>query len=195
VYQLSSTPTDGNRDDDRFYSFYRPKRLSAEQILDALGQVTGQMEKFEGLPDGFKAQQLPDTRVPSKFLDMFGRPLRRVASCECERVAEPNLGQALELLNSSMLDQRVTADGSLVNRLLSQAMDDRTVLDEIYLGAVGRMPTMMEAEALLAAMEPPSASSDAGGDIDLQARAASRREFFEDVLWALLNSKEFLFNH
>ena len=98
VYQLSSVPGEENRADTRFYSRYLPRRMTAEQILDAISQVTGVPEKFPGLPPVFRAQQLPDTRVASAFLDAFGRPLRRVASCDCERVQEPSLGQALELM-------------------------------------------------------------------------------------------------
>lgn len=188
TYQLSSEPTSQNRSDTRFGSYYLPRRLSAEQLLDALGQVTGQVEKFPGLPPGVRSQQLPDSKIESKFLDMFGRPLRRIASCECERVQDPNLGQALELMNSAALHERVTADNSLVNQLLQAGAADATLIEQIYLRSLGRLPTGAEVEAI-------TAEWAAVQDARAGAGPSLRREFFEDLLWAVLNSKEFLFNH
>lgn len=189
AYQLNAAPTPANRADGRFYSHYLPRQLSAEQLLDALGMITGEHEKFPGLPARYTALRLPDTRVESKFLDLFGRPLRRIASCECERVSEPNVGQALEMLNSEIVFARVTANGGLVDRLISEGATDTNLLDDIYLRALGRLPAPDEAQAILSQIPPPGTATQ-----DM-AVPQLRREFFEDVLWAVVNSKEFLFNH
>lgn len=187
VYQLHSAGSPA--EDRRFYSRYYPRRLTAEQIVDAFGQVTGVREPFAGLPPETRAIQLPDTKVPSPFLDMFGRPLRRLASCECERVQEPNLGQALELLNGPFLHSRVVHDDGLVHRLLRAGADDATMLEEMYLRCLSRAPRDEERRALLAE------GQAAWGQADAATRDTLRREFYEDVLWALLTSREFLFNH
>ena len=128
-----------------------------------------------------RAQQLPDTKVASAFLDAFGRPLRRSASCECERIQDPNLGQALELLNGNELHERVVSDAGLVNRLIQEQLDDRTMLETLYLSALNRLPGTREVAAVLAGVP--------------ENDAALRRQYFEDLLWALFNGKEFLFNH
>ncbi len=189
TYQLASTPTPDNRADTRFYSHYLPKRMAAEQLLDAIGRVTGIRERLPGLPVGFRAQQLPDTKVASAFLDQFGRPLRRVASCECERIQEPNLKQALELMHSPVLVDRVTADEGFVARRIEAGATDAGMVEEMYLRVVGRPPTKDETTAIVKEWTAVAATSDAKG------RARLRRAFHEDLLWALLNSKEFLFNH
>ena len=181
TYQLSAVPTAGNRLDTMFYSRYYPRRMTAEQILDAICQVSGIAEEFPGQPAGTRAQQLPDTKVASAFLDAFGRPLRRSASCECERIQDPNLGQALELLNGNELHERVVSDAGLVNRLIQQQLDDRTMLETLYLSALNRLPGTREVAAVLAGVP--------------ENDAALRRQYFEDLLWALFNGKEFLFNH
>ena len=181
TYQLSAVPTVDNRLDTMFYSRYYPRRMTAEQILDAICQVSGIAEEFPGQPAGTRAQQLPDTKVASAFLDAFGRPLRRSASCECERIQDPNLGQALELLNGTELHERVISDAGLVNRLIQQQLDDRTMLETLYLSALNRLPGTREIEAVLAGVP----AND----------ATLRRHYFEDLLWALFNGKEFLFNH
>ena len=181
TYQLSATPTTENRRDTMFYSRYYPRRMTAEQILDAICQVSGISEAFDGQPAGTRAQQLPDTKVASAFLDAFGRPLRRSASCECERIQDPNLGQALELLNGTELHDRVVSDEGLVNRLIQQSVDDRALVEAMYLGSLSRLPGTREVDAILA-----------GAPAD---DAKLRRQYYEDLLWALLNGKEFLFNH
>jgi len=186
AYQLSSAPTDDNRTERRFYTHYYPRRLTAEQLWDALGQVTGRREKLPGMPGGFRAQQLPDTLVASSFLDTFGRPLRRVASCECERIQEPNLGQALELMHSPLVNERVAADDGLVKRLVTEGTQTPAAVEQLYLRCLGRTPSERELAAVLEQLQAPAAPAN---DLD------ARRAVLEDLLWALVNSKAFLFNH
>ena len=113
AYQRSSEPNETNAGDDRFYSRFIVRRLPAEVILDAISQVTGVPEKFAGYPLGTRALQLPDTRVPSYFLDIFGRPERKVTSA-AERMQDPTLTQALHVINGDTLQTKLTdADGTI----------------------------------------------------------------------------------
>src|SRR5262249_47803180 len=107
AYQRAAEPAAGNERDSKFYSHYLFKRLTAEQLEDALASATGVAEKFPGFPAGMRAAQLPDSGVPSYFLDLFGRPARNIA-CECERNDDPNLGQVLHLMNNKGINERLS---------------------------------------------------------------------------------------
>src|SRR5262249_49509125 len=137
--------------DDRYYSRYLVKRLTAEELLDALCQVTGQPETFPNMPTGLRALQLPDTHVKSEFMDSFGRPARQI-TCECERSQEPSMAQALVFINSELLNKKVTADGGLADRLLKEKKVDTEVLDTLYWTALGRAPYPKEKAASLIAL-------------------------------------------
>jgi hypothetical protein len=197
TYQLASEANARNRQDDRYYSRYLVKRLTAEQLLDALSQVTGQPEAFPGMPTGYRALQLPDTHVKSDFLDSFGRPARQI-TCECERSQEPSMAQALLFINSDTVNRKVTADGGLVDRLIKAGKSDADILDTLYWTTLGRAPAPGERAAGFAALRQylaaPAAPANTGSPnkVDFSAR---RRHAFEDMLWVLVNSKEFLFNH
>ena len=228
-YQLSSASVPGNATDDRYFSHFLVRRMTAEQLLDALDQVTGTPEDFPGMPPGYRAVQLPDTHVKSEFMDLLGRPAR-VITCECERSQEPNMAQALLFINGDLVNHKVAADGGLVDRLVKSKMGDRTILDELYWSALGRPPSLAECASDLTALQQalgartaaqtlsaPSASaskpdgtsarngavlmvsSPSAAKTDIVAVKAStdqaRRHIFEDMLWVLVNSKEFLFNH
>jgi len=178
TYQRSSQPTANNARDDRYYSHYPFKRLGAEPLLDAITTATGVPEKFDGFPIGTRAAQLPDSGVPSYFLELFGRPARQIA-CECERVSEPNVAQVLHMMNNAGLNQRIGSDAGRVARLVAGNLPPQAIADELYLAALSRFPTPEERKLAVAAL----------------TSTSERRRAAEDLLWALLNSKEFLFNH
>lgn len=178
VYQLSATPTPANARDDRFYTRYPVKRLPAEVLLDAICDATGVPEKFSGLPKGTRAIQLPDAGVASSFLDTFGRPPREIA-CECERSAEPNIAQALTLMNGEVLNRKLGPDEGRIARLLARNVPTADAVTELYLATLSRYPRSTELRTALG----------------LIGKAPNRKEGLEDLLWTLLNSREFLFNH
>jgi hypothetical protein len=179
AYQLASKPLPGNADDAQNFSHAAAKSLPAEVLLDAIGQATGVPEKFNGVPEGTRAIQLWDNRIPSYFFRIFGRPLR-ASVCECERSNEPSITQALHLMNAPEIADKIRAKGGTAHKLADSAKPPAEVVDELYLTTLARLPTDREKATMLKVF------ADAGPD---------RRAAAEDVLWALLNSKEFLFNH
>ncbi len=178
TYQRSSQATPLNRKDDLFFTHYTPRRLGAESLLDAIDFACGTREKYQDLPSGYHAIQLPDPAVNSEFLDIFGRPQRQIA-CECERTAEPNLSQTLRLMNGEMINRKVGQDGGRIVRLIAAKRSDAAIVNDLYLATIGRPPQPRERNQILGAL----------------AFASERKPVFEDVLLTLLNSKEFLFNH
>lgn len=238
AYQLSSAATPQNSKDDRYFSHFLVRRMTAEELLDALSQVTGKAEEFPGMPAGYRALQLPDTHVKSEFMDILGRP-PRVITCECERSQEPNMAQALLFINGDLINKKVTADGGTVDALVKSGKSDGAILDELYWIAVSRAPRPAERTSDLGALrrllattpspavktttvtapgvkadvktdvKPVTATTTTGPDMkpdakkpDVKSEAetkalldTTRRKFFEDMLWVLVNSKEFLFNH
>jgi hypothetical protein len=179
TYQLSSTPNPSNTGDAKNFSRALFKRLPAEVLLDAVGDVTGVPEKFTGLPGGIRAVQLWDSQAQHYFLKLFGRPAR-VTSCECERATGASIGQALHLMNSPELQEKLSHEGGTVARFVASQTPDESVVETLYLAAFSRQPTAEEhSEALQY----------------LGARGANRRQAIEDLVWSLLNSQEFVFNH
>jgi hypothetical protein len=178
VYQLSSETNATNQYDESQFSHHLVRRLEAEQILDGVVQATGVPEKFPRVPLGARATQLPDTAVPSYFLDLFGRPARVVA-CECEREMAPNLAQTLHIMNGDSVNAKIRAPEGHLSKLLEANKTDPQVLEELFLTTLTRLPTAKERSTALA---------------EIRA-SASRKEAFSDLLWALLNSREFLFSH
>jgi hypothetical protein len=176
AYQLASDSLPENRSDARFYSHYLARRLPAEVLLDAIHSATGVPSAFEGYPVGLRAVQLAEPGVSSYFLSLFGRS-ERVTACACERAGEVTLPQLLHLKNSEDLHQRIIKEGARLDSLL-QRSGNGEVVRELFLSTVSRLPTDAET-----------------GAIEAQLAGADRRAVFSDLLWALLNSKEFAFNH
>ena len=189
-YQRSAVPVPGSPEDEVHYSRAIVRRLPAEVVLDAISQVTGVPSEFPGYPKGTRALQLRDAAVPSYFLTAFGRP-DRVQTCSCERTDDPTIAQALHLANGDTVNQKLRAPGGLVDQLLDSGAEDEEVIREAYLAALSRLPTVSERQKLLEAL------ADAPDDplAPEAERRAVRRPALEDLLWAVLTSKEFLFNH
>jgi hypothetical protein len=178
VYQASSAPNETNTRDDQNYSRALFKRPDAEVLLDMVTAATGVPEKFDGMPAGTRAIQVWDSKVRHYFLKQFGRP-SRTSACECERTGEPNIAQVLHLLNSDFIQDRLRHDDGTIARLCRTHQDDQAILDEMWLTFLGRRANAAELTLALRHVR----------------KATSRREGFEDVGWALLNTREFMFNH
>jgi hypothetical protein len=186
AYQRSSEPQAANAQDDRYYSRYFVRRLPAEVMLDAVSQVTGVPESFDSYPAGTRAMQLPDVRVSSYFLDVFGRPKRKQTSA-AERTQDPSLTQALHVINGATLNTKLQSPEGVVSRLVREHVTDEQAIDDLYLAALSRKPSVSERRLVLGAL---TAARQQEGDGD-----KSRQVVLEDVAWAMLTSKEFLFNH
>jgi len=176
LYGLSSQPTAENRSDNRFYSHYLVKRLSAEPLLDAIDHATGVKTKFPNLPLGTRAIDLPDAEYNDYFLNTFAKP-RRTSVCECERSPDANLAQALHTLNGDTLAKKIADKNGFVTQQLATKPDHDDFVRRLYLNALCRLPTDAELEY----------------SRQLLAESATHQEAYEDLLWALINSKQFLF--
>ncbi|MEY4483063.1 MAG: hypothetical protein RL693_515 [Verrucomicrobiota bacterium] len=193
TYQRSSVALPGNKDDNRFYARYYPKRLMAEAALDAVSQVTAVPTDFrmdkrnankgigEAYPMGYRAMQIPDSNTVSYFLSSFGRP-ERVQTCDCERTNEPSMAQALHLANGDTLNKKLAEKENRVSKLLAEGKPDAELINEAYLLCVSRYPTDKERTAFVKLL----------GE---SKSPAEKRLVLEDVFWGLMSSREFLFNH
>jgi hypothetical protein len=184
TYQLSSKPTETNAADLKYHSHYIARRLPAEVMLDAISQVTGVAENFPNHP-GRRALQLPDSAVDSYFLTAFGRP-PRVTAADSERQQEPSVTQALHVINGDTINRKLAAPAGLIQSLLDARSDNAAAIERIYLAALSRRPTDAEVRMLSQAMD--EALARGGPD-------APRRPVLEDMAWAVLTGREFLFNH
>lgn len=177
TYQLSSATLPGNETDARFYSHYYARRLPAEVMLDAICDATGVPEKFDGYPLGVRAVQIPDPGANSYFLRTFGRS-DRVTACACERSAEVSLPMVLHLIGGQATGKINSGQGWL-NKSVASEKDDAKLLDALFLRTLTRKPTAAERAAVMAF---------------LAEKDANRTAVYRDLFWAILNSKEFLFN-
>lgn len=178
AYQLACDLNPARDIDGEFVTHRRPRPMPAEVVLDAVSAATGVPEAFDRLPVGTRAIALPDPAVLSYFLDSFGRP-KRLTACECERAARPDLTRVLHLMNGDTLQKKVAGDQGRVAKLLAAKKPADDAIEELYLATLSRRPTDAERTAVRPKL----------------AEAPSVREGYEDLLWALLNSAEFVFNH
>ena len=196
TYQRSSRPLPTNLADDRFYSRYLVRRLPAEVILDAYSDVTGVPTTFgqvnigptggvakASYPAGTRAMQLPDSLLVSPFLDAFGRAVRE-QTCSCEKSVDANIGQALHLNNGKTLNDKLRDPKSRLSQWLTDKAPDAVIVDHVFRFGLSRPPTDEEKQRFLAVLAEASREGSQG-----------RREALEDVFWAVLAGKEFLFNH
>ena len=186
TYRLSSTPNEYNEQDRQSYARYYPKRMTAEVLFDAVAQVTGSETPFQGLPNDVHAPRraimLPDESFTSYFLDVYGRP-QRISACECERVSEANLAQVLHLLNSEEVQQKLSRAGSRADQMVKDTRSDEEKIEELFLWALGTKPTKEKMAAALKIV------NTVAGD-----KNTSRKRAYEDIIWALINTKAFSFN-
>ena len=190
AYQRSAAQTGINAKDDRYYSRYIVRRLPAEVMLDAVSQVTGVPTEFPGYPKGTRTLQLRDSQVSTFFLTAFGRP-ERIQTCSCERQDDPSIAQALHLANGDTINQKLRAKESVIESLFESEASDDEVIEELYLSAYSRDPTESERQKLRAIL------AESPDDVLApdSVRRATRRAALEDLYWAILTDKEFLFNH
>ena len=191
TYQRSSQTIAGNEADTRFYSHYFARRLTAEVILDAASQVTGVPTEFRqdlrnanrgvgpAYPAGLRAMQLPDANIASYFLKTFGHP-DRIQTCECERTSQPSVAQMLHIANGDTLNEKLKSRANRLATLLAGKLTDAQLVEEAFLLTLARTPRPAELKHATEIL----AGADDG-----------RREALEDLFWALLSTKEFLFNH
>ncbi|MSR42817.1 MAG: DUF1553 domain-containing protein [Pedosphaera sp.] len=190
TYQLSSVPNKYNAADKHNFSRYYPKRLSAEVLFDAVNGLTKSGGGFAGLPADTRAVQLPDNsfNATSYFLTVFGRP-DSSSACECERSMDASLAQSLHLLNSRDIQDKLASNTGRAALLVADSRSDDEKIRELYLLAFARQPDT--GELSLAREHLLKQPKDKEGKV-VQADA---RKAYEDVIWALFNTKEFLFNH
>ena len=192
TYQRGADPLPGNRDDQRYYSRYQPRRLMAEVLHDAVADITQKPSVFENLLNrdgsrtktpfyskGTRALQLFDSAVDNYFLKTFGRNKRDI-TCDCERSNQPSMVQALHLANGDTLNEKLGAKGGCVDQAMEGA-DALQTVDRAYLLCLSRAPTAKEREGLVKLLS--------------ETPAKEKRAAVEDLFWALMTSREFLFQH
>ncbi|MCB1276201.1 DUF1553 domain-containing protein [Prosthecobacter sp.] len=179
IYRLSSLPNETNIADLKNYSRSYRRRLPAESLLDAVCEVTEVRENFSGMPADALAKQTWNHKLESQFMDAFGRP-NASSECPCERDAKPSVVQALHLMNSTKLQEMLINSKGRATRLAKTSLTPAQITEELYLACYSRLPTPEEA---------------AIADKALDVGVANRQAAIEDVMWSLLNSAEFVFNH
>ena len=181
LYQLSTVPNEYNKADTRNYSRSYRRRLQAETLADALDDVTGVPSEYPGMPPGSRAMQAWSYKIDSPTMDAFSRP-NSSSDCPCERDTKPSIVQALHLMNSRLLEEKLASKdpAARVQRLGESQLKPEEIVTELYLACYSRLPSEEELKIATA---------------PFTAEDANRRSAIEDVLWSLLNSAEFVFNH
>jgi hypothetical protein len=179
AYQAGIESNEWNATDVENFSRQFPRRLSAEQLMDGVAAATGSRPNFSEVPPDTTASQVPDPHVGKEgFLDVFGRPSRE-SPCECERRSDFSLPQALNLVNGRTISESVADPKGRVTKLIVSGVDDKKVVEELYLASIGRLPS----------------ASEAASGVHYLSGAGGRAARAQDLLWALVNSKAFLYNH
>jgi Protein of unknown function (DUF1553)/Protein of unknown function (DUF1549)/Bacterial Ig-like domain (group 2) len=178
VYELSARKNDFNKDDELYFSHANTRMLTAEQLLDAICSVTNVPEHFTGLPVGTRAVELPDPPTDNYFLKIFGQPQREMA-CQCERSTDSNLSQALQMINGPVVHNKLRDESGRIPQMIKSGKKNDEIIASLYLTALSRQPAAEEMSASRAHI----------------ARSSDRRQALEDIGWAILNCKEFLFQH
>ena len=192
TYQLSAISNEHNVVDHQNFSHFYPKRMTAEVLLDAIDYFTASKSDFADLPPGTRAISLPDNSYnkASPFLKVFGRP-EAESVCECERVQSPSLAQSLHLMNAADVKAKLTAKGGRAEQLSQAELPEADRIRQLYHLAFSRDPDADELRIAQAHLDKPRTNAE-GQPLDTPV---SRRQGFEDLLWALINTKEFLYNH
>ena len=177
AYQRSTVRNESNATDERNFAHGNVRRIPAEQMLDCISQVTGARDKFAGLPVGARAVQIANGATSNYFLTTFGRAPRDTV-CACEAKTEPTLSQALHMLNGSTIQGKIQ-QGGVIQKLLADGKSPQQAIESIYIRALSRKPTPEEMDRLMVVV----------------SQAANPQQGLEDVFWAVLNSREFVFNH
>lgn len=178
TYQLGAEPNETNADDEANFARSTVRLIPAEPLLDAIGQALGKPDRFSKSPRGLRATQLPGAGMGGKFLKAFGKP-DRLLTCECERSESTTLAQAFQLINGESVRKMLEADDNRIGRLIASGTADDAILEDLTLTALSRHPTETEKSSFLAHVR----------------KQSDRRKAWEDVAWAIVNSKEFLLRH
>jgi hypothetical protein len=178
AYQRSTATNDSNAHDMRNYAHALIRRIPAESLLDCISQVTESPDKFRGLPLGARAVQIADGSTSTYFLDAFGRSPRATV-CQCEASTAPSLSQALHLLNGDSVHNKINAGGLIARWLNDEGLAPEEIIDRIFIRSLARMPTEQERKDLITSI----------------AAQEDKLAALQDVFWAVLNSREFVFNH
>jgi hypothetical protein len=178
TYQLSSEPNEFNLDETQNFSRFYPQRMKAEVLLDAIDQATGAPTAYSGLPTGTRAVQLPDEGYSNSFLTLFGRPPRESA-CECERAADPSLSQALHFMNDKFVLGKLTSGASVAATLAADKREHSEKVTEVFQTVFSRQPT----------------DEEVTNAVEYLKSETDQKKAIGNLLWALINTKEFQFVH
>ncbi|HAA52204.1 MAG TPA: cell surface protein, partial [Planctomycetaceae bacterium] len=177
TYQLATQTNKTNENDGTNFSHGALRRMRAEVLFDSISQVTDTKNKFGGLPLGARAVQIANGNTSNYFLTTFGRA-KRESVCACEVKMEPNLSQALHLLNGDTVNSKIKS-GNVLGKLADKGLSPDQMINELYVRCVSRLPTDKEKQTIKAILD----------------TEKDKTSVLEDVFWSLLNSREFLFNH